>query len=288
MNIDNIEAFIYVCQPGSFNKAAEALYLAQPSVTARIHALERELNTQLFNRNGNKISLTEKGVYFFPHAQKILHSYHEAKYGLQQVILPDELVIGSALSISNNILPNILPSFKSKFNDVKIKIVTGHSRDILKKVINKEVDFGIVRTETHPQIESIRLYNDPISLLVPPDHPFLKEETVTIEQVSKHPLIFFDYGSIDWLMILRLFSNNDVTPNISLEVNSMDTAKNLVKQGMGISFLPEHCVKQELENGELFRVNITPPLKINISIDFIYLKGKPKSVFIDFLKEKDL
>jgi DNA-binding transcriptional LysR family regulator len=66
----------------------------------------------------------------------------------------------------------------------------------------------------------------------------------------------------------------------------MDTAKNLVKQGTGISFLPEHCVKQELENGELFRVEITPPLKINISIDFIYLKGKPKSVFIDFLKEK--
>lgn len=56
-------------------------------------------------------------------------------------------------------------------------------------------------------------------------HPFLKEETVTIEQVSKHPLIFFDYGSIDWLMILRLFSNNDVKPTISLEVNSMDTAK---------------------------------------------------------------
>ncbi|CAM4291709.1 LysR family transcriptional regulator [Bacillus luti] len=286
MNIENIEAFIYVCQLGSFNKAAEALYLTRPSVTARIQSLEREINIKLFHRNGNKISLTEKGEYFFPHAQKILQSYQEAKYGLQQVTIPYDLVIGSALSISNNILPEILPGFKSEFKDVRIKIVTGHSQDILQKVINKEVDFGIVRTETYPQVESIRLYNDPIGLFVPRNHIFLKEEKVTIEHVSKQPLIFFDYGSMDWLMIHRLFSSNDVSPNISLEVDNMETAKNLVIQGMGISFLPEHCVKQELENGELIRVEMTPPVKINISIDFIYLKGRPKSVFIDFLKEK--
>lgn len=285
MNIENIEAFIYVCQLGSFNKAAEALYLSQPSVTARIQSLEREIDIKLFHRNGNKISLTEKGEYFFPHAQKILQSFQEAKYGLHQVTIPYELVIGSALSISNNVLPKILPAFKSEFKDVKIKIMTGHSKDILHKVINKEVDFGIVRTETHPQVESIRLYNDPISLFVPRNHAFLKEK-VTIEHVSKHPLIFFDYGSMDWLMIHRLFSSNDLNPNISLEVDNMETAKKLVIQGMGISFLPEHCVKQELENEELFRVEMTPPVKINISIDFIYLKGKPKSVFIDFLQKK--
>lgn len=267
-------------------KSAEALYLTQPSVTARIQSLEREINIKLFHRNGNKISLTEKGEYFFPHAQKILQSYQEAKYGLRQVTIPYDLVIGSALSISNNILPEILPGFKSEFKDVRIKIVTGHSQDILQKVINKEVDFGIVRTETHPQVESIRLYNDPIGLFVPRNHIFLKEEKVTIEHVSKQPLIFFDYGSMDWLMIHRLFSSNDVSPNIFLEVDNMETAKNLVIQGMGISFLPEHCVKQELENGELIRVEMTPPVKINISIDFIYLKGRPKSVFIDFLKEK--
>ncbi|KQL36262.1 LysR family transcriptional regulator [Bacillus sp. FJAT-25509] len=285
MNIENIEAFIYVCQLGSFNKAAEALYLSQPSVTARIQSLEREIDIKLFHRNGNKISLTEKGEYFFPHAQKILQSFQEAKYGLHQVTIPYELVIGSALSISNNVLPKILPAFKSEFKDVKIKIMTGHSKDILHKVINKEVDFGIVRTETHPQVESIRLYNDPISLFVPRNHAFLKEK-VTIEHVSKHPLIFFDYGSMDWLMIHRLFSSNDLNPNISIEVDNMETAKKLVIQGMGISFLPEHCVKQELENGELFRVEMTPPVKINISIDFIYLKGKSKSVFIDFLQKK--
>ncbi|WP_019394117.1 LysR family transcriptional regulator [Priestia filamentosa] len=286
MNIENIEAFLYVCQLGSFNKAAEALYLTQPSVTARIQSLEREMNIKLFNRAGNKTSLTEKGEYFLPHAQKILQSYQEATYGLQQVFIPYELVIGSALSISNNVLPNILPAFKSEFKDVRIKLLTGHSKDILRKVINKEVDFGIIRTEAHSQIESIRLYNDPIGLFVPPNHPFLKKEKVTIEDVGEHPLILFDYGSMDWLFIHRLFLSKGITPNIYLEVDNMETAKNLVLQGLGISFLPAHCVQKEIEHNKLFRVEMDPDIKTNISIDFIYLKGKSESVFMNFFKKK--
>lgn len=64
MNIENIEAFIYVCQLGSINKAAEALYLTQPSVSARIQSLEKELDLKLFDRQRNKLSLTEKGEQF--------------------------------------------------------------------------------------------------------------------------------------------------------------------------------------------------------------------------------
>ncbi|MDP5275482.1 LysR family transcriptional regulator [Chengkuizengella axinellae] len=286
MNIDNIEAFIYVCQLGSFNKAADALFLTQPSVTARIQSLEREMNLKLFHRKGKKISLTDKGEYFFPHAQKILQSYQEAKYGLQQVLMPNEISIGCALSISNHVLPTILPDIRSEFNNVRIKIVTGHSKDVLNKVVNKEVDFGIIRSETHPQVESILLYEDPIHLFVPPDHLFLKQEKVTLEKIAQQPLIFFDYGSMDWLYIHRLFSSSKITPNISLQVDNMETAKNLLMEGMGISFLPEHCVKKELENGQLFRVDMNPPIKMNISIDFIYLKGRSKSVFIDLMKDK--
>ncbi|MFS1519066.1 LysR family transcriptional regulator [Bacillus sp. SM2101] len=286
MNIDNIEAFIYVCQLGSFNKAAEALFLTQPSVSARIQSLEREMNIKLFLRQGNKVSLTDKGEYFFPHAQKILQSYQEAKYRLQQELLPNELKIGCALSIANNVLPSMLPDFKAEFNNVRMKIITGHSKDVLQKVINQEVDFGIIRRETHPEIESIHLYDDPISLFVSNDHVLLKQETITLEQVAKWPLIFFDYGSMDWLYIHRIFSTNSISPNISLEVDNMETAKNLVIQGMGISFLPEHCVKKELQKEQLVRVELTPPIRMNISIDFIYVKGSSQSVFINYFKER--
>ncbi|HER2177994.1 TPA: LysR family transcriptional regulator, partial [Streptococcus pyogenes] len=72
MNIENIEAFVYINHYGSFNKAAEVLFLSQPSVTARIQSLERELGCKLFDRLGKQIVLTEEGRKFLPYAQQVL------------------------------------------------------------------------------------------------------------------------------------------------------------------------------------------------------------------------
>ena len=102
LNLENIEAFVYAVHLGSFVKTAEALYLTQPSVTARIQSLERDLNVKLFHRAGKQISLSEEGRIFLPYAQKILQSYQEAKLKLHEPLLtPKELKIGCASSISN-------------------------------------------------------------------------------------------------------------------------------------------------------------------------------------------
>jgi DNA-binding transcriptional LysR family regulator len=283
MNIENIEAFVYVFHLGSFNKAAEALYLTQPSVTARIQSLERELNTKLFNRKEKQISLTEKGKYFLPYAQSILESYREVKFNLhQQELDHSELRIACSLSVSNYIIPEILPLFCQTFPGVTVKILTGHSDDVLKKVINKKVDFGIARAISDPKIESVLFHTDPISLVVPSGHYFLeKPSKVTLEQISSEPLIFFDHGSIDWLMVHRLFESKNLKPNIITEVDNMETAKKIVLKGIGISFLPELCIQEELTKGELHRISISSSVQISRKIDLIYLNGT-KAPFFDF------
>lgn len=283
LNLENIEAFVYAVHLGSFVKTAEALYLTQPSVTARIHTLERELNVELFHRAGKQISLSEEGRLFLPYAEKILQSYQEAKLKLHQPIAtPEELIIGCASSISNYIIPEIIPTFKRKYPNVNVKILTGHSNDILDKVLNNKVDFGMVRTVTHYQIESILFRHDPIGLFAPANHPLLQSDKITIEEISEQPLIFFDYGSVDWLMIYGLFESKNLKPNVVLEVDSMEAAKNLVINGLGISFLPEHCVRTELENGRLFRVPLITSGQLDVKIDFIYRKGENRPPFIDF------
>lgn len=120
-------------------------------------------------------------------------------------MIPYELTIGCASSISNNLLPNILPALKEKYENLKVKIVTGHSKDVVQKVINNQVDFGIVRTETHPQIESIPIFSDPIGLFVPTHHPLASLGNINMNELEEQPFIFFDYGSFDWLMLHRLF-----------------------------------------------------------------------------------
>ncbi|CAM3989645.1 LysR family transcriptional regulator [Mesobacillus zeae] len=288
MNIHNLEAFVYAVHLGSFNKAAEALFLTQPSVTARIHSLENQMNTKLFFREGKHVSLTEKGKEFLPFAQNILFSFQEAKTKMEQnIVVPHKVRMGSATSIATCIMPDFIFKFKQEFPNAQISLSTGHSTEILKKVLNKEVDFALVRSIAHPNIESLLIKEDPIVLVAPPNHELLKKRA-TIRDVSRQPIVFFGYDSMDWLVIQNLFQADRLKLNVALEVDSMEAAKVLVKQGMGISFLPEHCVKKEIINGELGSVPLWPALNLTIKISLIHLKGQTISPFLGFFENLNL
>lgn len=113
MNIENLEAFVYVVHFNSFNKAADALFLSQPSITARIQSLERELDTKLFHREGRKFTLTEKGRQFLPYAQQILQSYKKGKQQLQTTGAGiKEIRLGCTASVSHYLIPEILPALR--------------------------------------------------------------------------------------------------------------------------------------------------------------------------------
>lgn len=84
MNIENIESFLYVVEYQSIHKAANALFLTQPTVSARIKSLEDSLDTTLFNRVGRSLTLTEKGIEFIPYAKTIVNSYYESKKHLHR------------------------------------------------------------------------------------------------------------------------------------------------------------------------------------------------------------
>ncbi|MBO9600405.1 MAG: LysR family transcriptional regulator, partial [Cohnella sp.] len=132
MNIENIEAFVYVIHCGSFNKAADVLYLSQPSVTARIQSLERELDCKLFDRQGRQVQMTEEGKRFLPYAQQLLTTYRKGKQDInRKKSLPGEFRIGCTASVSNYIIPELLPALKQRFPDTHYRIVTGVTDDIV-------------------------------------------------------------------------------------------------------------------------------------------------------------
>ncbi|WP_071460711.1 LysR family transcriptional regulator [Bacillus massilinigeriensis] len=282
MNLHNLEAFVYAVHFGSFNKAAEALFLTQPSVTARIHTLETQMNTKLFYREGKSITLTEKGKEFLPYAQNILLSFQEAKSRMEQPAMEHQTVrIGCATSIATCLVPEFFPKFIREFPKVHIQMKTGHSKDILNKLLNKEVDFAIIRSIAHPEIECHLLKEDPIVPVVSSGHP-LSGRTVTIREAARYPIIYFGYDSMDLLVIKKLFQSEFVEPMIAMEVDSMEAAKAFVKNGVGISFLPKHCVKKELESGELSAISLRPGFHWNMKISLVHLKGANISPFLDF------
>jgi DNA-binding transcriptional LysR family regulator len=284
MNIENMEAFVFVIHFSSFNKAADALFLSQPSVTARIQSLERELDTKLFEREGKQFSLTEKGKQFLPYAQQILQIYKKSKQNLQEQKNLHELRIGCTLSVSNYMIPAILPVFKLKYPDLQIKLITASSDVIIDKVLNKEIDFGFVRNITHPQIESIKFYEDPIRLFVYQNHPFIGMSNITIKDVASQSLIFYECGALDWMKIHRLFETLDQSPKIEFQLDNSETAKKLVLNGMGISFLPELCVRKEANDNLLVPIDVPSIANLSLRTNLVSLKGEGSvwyKIFLD-------
>jgi DNA-binding transcriptional LysR family regulator len=274
MNIENIEAFVYVNHYGSFNKAAEMLFLSQPSVTARIQSLERELDTRLFDRLGKQVVLTEKGKQFLPYAQQILQTFQKGKLRLQdQRVGKHELRIGCTISVSNYLLPSIILKLQHRFPQSSIKQYTGSSQELIEKLLNREIDIAFVRKLVHPSIQSFPYYEDPIRLYVYQGHRFTEMQSVTIQDIRQELNIFFECGSLDWQRVHRIFEHLDEQLDIVYQVDNAETAKKLVLQRTGICFLHDLCVKDEVASGKLVPIEI-PQLKgLSLQTNLITLTG---------------
>jgi len=285
MNIENIEAFIYVIHYGSFNKAADSLFLSQPTVTARIQSLERELNCKLFHRTGKQVMITEEGKRFLPYAQQVVQIYEKGKMHInQKKSQTNELKIGCTISVSNYVISEIIPKLSVMNDEVHYKMITGSTDELVKKTLNNEIDIAFVRKISHPSLQSIKLFEDPITLYVYKDHPFISKHSISIQDIAKENLIFFECGSLDWLRIHRLFENLESPPNIKIHTDSSEMAKKLILEKFGIAFLPSICVKKEVKDGLLYPIHIEETKGIYLQTNIFCNRGEYSELVNEIVK----
>lgn len=258
MELAQLEAFLQVAHHRSFSRAAEALFLTQPSVTARIQSLEREIGERLFERTGRSVSLTDAGHAFIPHAQRALTAVQEGTDAIEAVRHGDigSIRIGASASIATYVLPGILKHFRESRPRVHVHISTGTSEDIIERLLAGELHVAMVRLTQHPEIESVHLYNDDLSLVVSPDHPFATRGRVTVAEAGREPFLFFERSSSYHSLIYSMFLRVGVVPESVMELDSMETTKHMVEAGIGIAILPVVSIDRESKNGSLVRVEI--------------------------------
>ncbi|NOU78895.1 LysR family transcriptional regulator [Paenibacillus sp. LMG 31459] len=285
MNIENIEAFVYINHYGSFNKAADVLYISQPTVTARIQSLERELDCRVFDRLGKQINLTDKGRQFLPYAQQILQVYQNGKHQIQSKgQIPDELRIGSTVSVSNYLMPQLLQHLKRKYPHIRFKLTTSSTDSLIEKLKAKEIDLAFIRKVVNPAIQSFPFCEDPISLYVYKNHPLARKGRASIQEIREETLVFFECGSLDWMRLHRVFESMEQPPDIVYQVDNLETAKKLVLRQAGICFLPALSVQEEVEAGTLIRVDVAETEGISLRTSLISLNGE-NAEFIESLLE---
>lgn len=292
MNIEQLEAFVHVATTGSFSKAGDILFLSQPSVSSRIKVLEDELQATLFKRVGSKVYLSEEGKLFLPYAQQVLKNIQEGKRSIKRMsnTFNGEVLLATYFSGANYVLPEIVKEFNILHPQIKLIIYSGHSNQVLDMVLNNEVTFGIVRSIFHPQIETTVLKKDQVILVCHPDHPFRQLKQLTTKELANAPFILFKRETFDWELIHNAFKRKRVEPNIVVEVDSIEGAKQMVKKNIGASFLPHSSVLEELEKGDLYTLDVSDMPAIHRNFELIYRKEETfdavTKLFFDFIVQR--
>ena len=272
MEIGQVEAFLAVGTFGGFRRAADALNVTQPAVSARIKALEASLGVALFERGRGGLSLSPEGRAFKPHAEQLLRAVALARQSVHDLRQGSAgtLQIAAALSICTYLLPDVLHRFQAGHPAVMITVRSGHSKEVLEMVLRGEAELGVARSLHHPGVETVSLREDPLILVGRAASWAPRERRARLEEVADRPLIFFDRGSSDWTLSHGLFRRAGFVPNVVLEVETIETAKRMVERGMGLAFLPLLAVAGDIRRKRLAAIEIVDAEPISRSLDVIH------------------
>lgn len=275
--LGQLECFLTVARLGSVSRAAEEMFLTQPSLTARLKGLEDEIGDQLFVRSKWGMRLTEAGREFLPYAERSLASIENGKQHLKELreASGGQLKLGALPRVSTYTLPAFLEQFTSAHPRVSISVRTGHSKDILDMVLREEVQIGLARALDHPEVEKLPLYEEALVLVVYPQHRFAQEKHVNLDELVQEQLILFDRASSSYELTKSLFWNSDVQEPRMMELDNIEAAKRMVEHRLGIAFMPRQAVARAVAAGRLCLVEVDGAPKFQRSIVALRRKDMP-------------
>ena len=283
-----VEGFLEVARRGSVSRAAEALFITQPTLTARLHGLERELGTPLFLRTPHGMRLTDAGRAWVPFAERALRALIDGRDALEQVKTASagHLMIAAAPAVSTYVLPGLLERFVAAHPRVEVSVRTGHSEDVLELVLRDEVQIGLGRAIRHPDIELRPFHTEDLVLVCAPDHPFTRRDSVAMAEVANEKLIMFDRTSSYYEITQGAFLSAGVKLRGLMELDSIEAAKKMVERGLGVALLPGTAVEREVQ-GKMLRaipMSDAPPMHNSIVAYRRRDAGKPEGIVEAFLR----
>jgi DNA-binding transcriptional LysR family regulator len=255
--LPQILAFLEVARRGNLSRAAEALYVSQPTLTARLQGLEAELGEQLFVRTRRGMRLTEAGEAFLPYAEHTVQAISDGRDRLSELRrgTVGKLLLGAPSTVSTYALPALLARFTAEHPGVRLSVMTGTSEEILELVLHDRIQIGLMRALGHPEVEAVPVYSDALLAVVSPSHR-LAGRKVRLAELAGESLVLFGRSSSYRAFTHAVFRQAGVMPDSVLELDNIEAAKKMVEHGIGISLVPHSAVTGELASGVLSVVDL--------------------------------
>ncbi|MCR8847484.1 LysR family transcriptional regulator [Rossellomorea sp. SC111] len=258
MDLNIIKTFIIAAEFNHFRKAAERLYISQPTVTVHIKQLEKELGVALFERDGKKIKLTEAGRSYLQNAKRLIEVYEEGITDIHSFSQGYTTTLKMAISplIADNVLPFVLKQYLENHPEVEISVEIIESTEIEKAVLEERVDIGLscLPSFSH-ELEQTLLFTDKVILVASHDGrdfesaPPLEEE----ELLASNYLLTHNHPSY-WDELC--YTIKQFYPKTRMmRVSQTHITKRFIAEGLGVSYLPSSSVRRELLEGRLLEVH---------------------------------
>lgn len=254
MDFRQLETFVEVVKLKSFSKAAEKLFITQPTVTNHIQNLENELGTLLINRFGKKITLTDAGNLLYKYAINILNACEMAKFDLAsyQGKIQGHLHVFSSSVPRKYLLPSIIKDFIDTYPDVTFSLSDKDSKEVINGILDGETDFGILGAKySSNNIKYLDLMDDRLVLITPNSCKYPNENFTYVSKdvLFNEKILFREEGSGTRDLIETVFEKAKLPISklkIAAYIEDTETIKELVSLGVGVSFLSENSVKNDL------------------------------------------
>jgi len=245
-----------VAKEKNITKAAEILYLSQPSLSKQIKTLEKNLDTLLIQREKNKISLTENGKVFLQYSERILALCEESCRALIDLKNGDRgnLTVGASQTIGTYLMPKVLALFAQNYPQIDLKVQVNCTRLIVNNVLNREIDIAVVGGEIPDEFKkNLTIKNfveDELKLIISKSHPFAKKK-----KINKENLYYLNFITLNSNSTIRKFIDNILIQNgietnnlkVVMQLNSIEAIKIAVNLGLGAAFVSSSAIEKEIE-----------------------------------------
>jgi DNA-binding transcriptional LysR family regulator len=262
MDLRRLEVFVKVAELGSFSRAAESLFLTQPTVSEHVRALEDELGVPLLDRLGRGAVPTPAGTLLLGYARRMLALSRQAGQAIAQFQgrVSGELLVGGSTIPGEYVLPALIGAFRGKYPDVSVSLRIGSSGEVQGWVEDGRVEIGVVgAAPTARALEGRPLMADELVLVVPPEHGWAARETVGLDALRAEPMIVRERGSGS----REAFESALAGVGLDLggfrvvgEIASTQAIKQAVRAGVGVSIVSRRAVEDECRAGLLACVKL--------------------------------
>ncbi|NAX20839.1 DNA-binding transcriptional regulator OxyR [Vibrio sp. V39_P1S14PM300] len=277
MNIRDFEYLVALAEHKHFRKAAEACFVSQPTLSGQIRKLEDELGTVLLERSSRRVLFTESGLQLVEQAKRVLNevkNFRDMASG-QSGAMSGPMHIGFIPTVGPYILPRIVPFLKDQFPELELYLHEAQTQQLVRELEDGKLDCLVLASVAETSaFKEIEVYNEPLSVAVPCDHEWAKLDEVDMHELSGKTVLALGDGHCLRDQALGFCFAAGAKDDERFKATSLETLRNMVAAGAGITLLPELSLPSEKQKDGVCYLKAVNP-EPSRSIVLVYRPGSP-------------